>query len=205
MSPRISWMLLFTLAAAAAMFAWLSHSPTQKPPLAAKTQPAPVVLPSKAEAITAGVEEPRHYRPPPVTAAVRRKVDDFIRRYKDTPPAELRKNEEVRAMMEGFMEGLNTPEFQRKFEERIAAIKAAKGVEHGTLNIESENLKDPEGRAWLEALFSEDPQRMEDYIFNKLDGAIFELAFDPTVEQTGNGVTVKGSEVPSPAAGKLPD
>jgi hypothetical protein len=66
-------------------------------------------------------------------------------------------------------------------------------------------LKDPEGRAWLEALFSEDPQRMEDYIFNKLDGAIFELAFDPTIEQAGNGVTVKGSEAPPPAAGKLPD
>jgi hypothetical protein len=127
MSTRISWMLLITLAAAAAMFAWLSHSPTQKPPMAAKTQAAPVVLPPNAQAITAGGAEPRHYRPPPVTAAVRRKVDDFIRRYKDTPPAELRKNEEVREMMAGCMEGLNTPEFQRKFEERIAAIKAAKG------------------------------------------------------------------------------
>ena len=205
MNTRVLSLLLFTLVSLAAMLFWfIQRAPVPKPPSVAKP-PLPVMAPPKENASIAEAVEPRHYRPPPVSAAVRRKVDDFIRRYKDVPPAELRKNEEVREMMAGFMEGLNTPEFQRKFDERIAAIKSAKGVEHGTLQIESENLTDPEGRAWLEALFSEDPQRMEDYIFNKIDGAIFELAFDPTMEKTESGVTVKPAAAPAPAENKQPD
>jgi hypothetical protein len=140
-----------------------------------------------------------------VTAAVRSKVDDFIRRYKDTSPEELARGEEFKGMMERFTQSLDTPEFQRRMEERIEAIKAAKGGKHGTLNISTEKFDSPEGRAWLEAIFSNDTERVEEFILNKLDGAIFELAFDPTLEQAGNGVTVKPSEAPAPAGNKLPD
>ncbi len=73
------------------------------------------------------------------------------------------------------------------------------------MTIGTGRLDAPESRAWLEAMFSEDTQQMEDFIMNKLDGAIFEFAFDPKMEQTGSGVTVKDSAPPAPAADKLPD
>ncbi len=58
---------------------------------------------------------------------MRRKVDDFIRRYKDMPPAEMARQEKFSALLERFSEQMDTPEFQRKMEERIEAIKAARG------------------------------------------------------------------------------
>jgi hypothetical protein len=195
-------LLLFTLVLVAAMYIWFNHrAPVPRTPSVVQRTPAPVISPPKVET----AEEPRHYWPKPVTAAVRRQVDDFIRRYKDTPPEELAQKEEFMGMMERFTQRMNTPEFERKVEERIEAIKAAKGGKHGTLNIATEKLDSPEGQSLLEAVFSEDTQRIEDFVMNKLDGAIFELAFDPTLEHTGNGVTVKPSDAPAPAGSKLPD
>jgi len=54
-------------------------------------------------------------------------------------------------------------------------------------------------------MFSQDSDLLQEYILNKLDGAIFEFAFDPTLENAGNGVTVQGAAPPAPAASKLPD
>lgn len=186
---------------------WFNQQPSGHKPVLEQARPnlAPFVKPSASTMDASSAEEPKHYRPPAVTAAVRRKVEDFIRRFKDMPPEELAKREEFMGMMKRFMQTLDTPEFERKMDERVAAIKAAKGVQHGTLNINSEKLDSPEGRALLEAIFSEDTGRMEEFILNKLDGAIFELAFDPSLEQTTSGVSMKSNVVPAPAADKLPD
>jgi len=97
------------------------------------------------------------------------------------------------------------PEFQREMEKRMDAIKTTRGQEHGMLTIGTGKLDEPESRAWLEAMFSDDADLLKEYILNKLDGAIFEFAFDPTLEDAGNGVKVQGAPPPAPAASKLPD
>ncbi len=148
-------------------------------------------------------QQPKHYRPRQVSEAVRRKVDAFIRRYKDAPPEEMMKSEEVTSMTQRFEHMMDTPGFQSEMLKRMDAIKAARGQEHGMLMIGSGKLDEPESRAWLEAMFSDDADLLQGYILNKLDGAIFEFAFDPTLENAGNGVTVQGA--PAPAANKLPD
>ncbi len=208
MSTRVLLLLLFTLVSLAAMYVWFGHrAPVQQPPSVAKAQPAPppVISPAKEDASSAEAAEPRHYRPKPVTAAVRREVDDFIRRYKDASPEELMKSGELAPLMKRFEQVMDTPGFQSEMEKRIAAITAARGKEHGTLTIGTGKLDEPESRAWLEAMFSDDADLLQEYILNKLDGAIFEFAFDPTLENAGNGVTVKGSAPPAPAENKLPD
>lgn len=189
---------------------WFNRQPTRaKPAEVAEKKPAPAPSAEPATSVNAALSEqpqPKHYRPKQVSEAVRRKVDAFISRYKDTSPEEMTKSEEMTSMMERFTQMLDVPAFQSEMEKRIEAIKAARGQEHGMLTIGSGKLGDPESRAWLEAMFSEDAELMQDYILNKLDGAIFEFAFDPTLENAGNGVMVKGAAPPpAPAAGKLPD
>jgi hypothetical protein len=203
MSIRTTLLFTITLAAALLLVLFINRAPTLMPPLGAKAPP--VISPPVAIASAASSNEPRHYCPRQVTADVRLKVDDFIRRYKDMSPEELAKQEEFSAMTERFIQQMETPEFQLKIEERIQAIKAAKGLQHGTLTLGAEKLDSPEFRAWLEAIFSDDPQRMENFIMNKLDGAIFDFAFDPKMEKTSDGVSVKSSTNPSPAADNLPD
>ena len=208
MSARVLLLLLFTLVPVAAMYVWFGHrAPLAKPRSVVKTTPAPalVVVPPRENPSGAEADEPRHYRPRQVSEAVRRKVDDFIRRYKDTSPEKLQKSGELAPFMERFEQVMDTPEFQSEMEKRIDAIKAARGQEHGSLNIGFGKLGDPESRAWLEAMFSNDSDLLQEYILNKLDGAIFEFAFDPTLENAGNGVTVQGAAPPAPAANKLPD
>jgi hypothetical protein len=208
MSTRVLLLLLFTLGSAAATYVWFGHrAPVPKPPPVAKAQlaPAAVISPTKEDASRTEVEEPRHYRPKPVTAAVRRKVDDFIRRFKDASPEELNKSGELAPFMERFGRMMETPEFLSEMEKRMDAIKAASGKEHGILTIGTGKLDEPESRAWLEAMFSDDEDLLQEYILNKLDGAIFEFAFDPTLENAGNGVKVQDAAPPPPAANKLPD
>ncbi|WP_461525350.1 hypothetical protein [Prosthecobacter sp.] len=140
-----------------------------------------------------------------MSAAVRRKVDDFIRRYKDASPEELMKSAEMVSLTKQFEERMEAPEFLSELEKRISAITAARGKEHGMLTISGGKLDEPEGRAWLEAMFSDDADLLQEYLLNKLDGAIFEFAFDPTLENAGNGVKVEGAPPPAPAANKMPD
>lgn len=184
---------------------WLNRQPTRVKPAAMADQAAPSKAVASAEPVDAVLsDEPKHYRPRQVSETVRRKVDAFIRRYKDAPPQEMTKSEEMTSMMERFTQMLDVPEFQSEMEKRMEAIKAARGQEHGTLNIGFGKLGDPESRAWLEAMFSDDVELVKQYILNKLDGAIFEFAFDPTLENAGNGVTVKDASRPPPSS-KLPD
>lgn len=203
---------LVLLLASGVFFAlvWLNWQPARPkaPVVAEKPVPAKPDAPSVASEETVSKEEakPKHYRPRQVSEAVRRKVDDFIRRYKDVPPEELNKSGELAPFMKRFEQLMNSPEFESEMAKRIEAIEAARGQKHGMLTIGTgKKLDDPESRAWLEAMFSDDAGLLQEYIFNKLDGAIFEFAFDPTLENAGNGVKVEGTPPPAPAANKLPD
>lgn len=190
---------------------WLNWQPARPKPSVVAEKPAPVkpAAPPEASTETVSKEEepqPKHYRPRQVSEAVRRKVDDFIRRYKDASPEELNKSMELAPLMKRFEQVMNTPEFLNEMEKRIEAIKAARGQGHGMLTIGTgKKLDEPESRAMLEAMFSDDADLLQEYLLNKLDGAIFEFAFDPTLENAGNGVKVQGAPPPAPPAGKLPD
>lgn len=202
---------LLLLLAAGLFFAlvWLNRQPTRSKPLGAAKRTVPVQATPPAASVPKvpleKVAQPRHYRPRQVSEAVRRKVDNFIRRYKDAPPDEMMKSEEVTSMTERFEHMMDTPEFQSEMLKRMDAIKAARGQEHGMLTIGTGKLDEPESRAWLEAMFSEDADLLQEYILNKLDGAIFEFAFDPTLENAGNGVKVQDVPAPAPTGNKLPD
>lgn len=189
----------------------LNWQPARPKPSVVAEKPVPVkaAAPPAASAETVPTEEDpqlKHYRPRQVSESVRRKVDDFIRRYKDVPPEELNKSGELAPFMKRFEEITNTPEFLSEMGKRIEAIEAARGKKHGMLTIGTgKKLDDPESRAWLEAMFSDDAELLQEYLLNKLDGAIFEFAFDPTLENAGNGVNVESAAPPPPAANKLPD
>lgn len=132
----------------------------------------------------------RHYRPTPVTRQVQLLVDDYIRRHKGMTKEQLQRSPELNKLMNRYINAMNTPEMQAKLEQRIAAIPPVKGAQQGTLRMDFEMLDDAHGRAWLEAAVSDDPQRIEDWILNTLDDAIFEFAFDPELERTSNGVSL---------------
>jgi hypothetical protein len=138
----------------------------------------------------AGADRP-HYRPAPVSLQVQQKVDDIIRRYRGVTKEELQGNAELRKFMGRFIDVMNTPGTQEKMNKRIVAMPPVKGAQGGTLRMDFDMLDDAHGRAWLEAAVSNDPQRIEDWILNTLDDAIFEFAFDPGMEKTSNGVSLK--------------
>ena len=204
---------LVLLLASGVFFAlvWLNWQPAGHKPPVVSEKPVAVkpAAPPAASAETVPKEEepqPKHYRPRQVSEAVRRKVDDFIRRYKDVPPEELNKGGELAPFMKRFEQLMDTPEFQSEMAKRMEAIEAARGQKHGMLTIGTgKKLDEPESRAWLEAMFSDDADLLQEYLLNKLDGAIFEFAFDPTLENAGNGVKVQGAPPSAPAANKLPD
>lgn len=201
---------LVLLLASGVFFAlvWLNWQPARPKPSVVAEKPVPVKAAAPPAATTPPEEEPqaKHYRPRQVSEAVRRKVDDFIRRYKDVAPEEAAKSQEMVLMMKRFEQLMDTPEFQSEMAKRIEAIEAARGQKHGMLTIGTgKKLDEPESRAWLEAMFSDDTELLQEYLLNKLDGAIFEFAFDPTLENAGNGVKVQGAPPPAPAANNLPD
>ena len=188
---------------------WLSQQPPgAKPAVAVAKTAAPAQSAAPVASVNSALSDEsqtKHYRPRQVSDAVRHQVDAFIRRYKDVPLNEVTKSEELDSIKKLVTQVLDSPEFQSEMKKRMEAIKAARGQEHGTLNIGFGKLGDPESRAMLEAVFSQDVELIQEYFLNKLDGAIFEFAFDPTLENAGNGVTVQGAAPPAPAANKLPD
>lgn len=132
----------------------------------------------------------RHYRPTRVTGQARQTVDAILRRHKGMTKQQLQRSAELNKLMNRFITVMNTPEMQAKLEQRIAAIPV-KGSQQGTLKMDFDTLDDARGTAWLEAAVSDDTQRIEDWILNTLDDAIFEFAFDPETERTSNGVSLQ--------------
>jgi serine/threonine protein kinase len=140
------------------------------------------------------------YRPPPLGPQARQTVTAILRRHQGMTKPQLQRSAELNKLMDRFIAVLGTPEMQRKIEERLAALPPARGAEQGTVKMDFDELDDAHGRAWLEAAVSEDPQRIEDWILNTLDGAIFEFAFDPSLERTSEGVSISPASSPQPPA-----
>lgn len=160
-----------------------------------RPQMAPAKPPVQVQQAAAG---PRHYRPAPVSAKTRQTVDAILKRHAGMSAAQLKKSKELNQLMDRFIAVLSAPEFQSRFEERIAALPA-KG-ERGMVTMNFNLLDDAKSRAWLEAAVSEDEELMQEWVLNTLDDAIFEFAFDPDLERTSNGVSV----LPKPAPVAVP-
>ncbi len=130
-----------------------------------------------------------HYRPAPVSNQTRQEVDAILRRHKGLTKEQLKKSAELNQLMDRFIAVISTPEIQAQVAQRIAAMPA-KG-RRGTLTMDFDMLHNATGRAWLEAVVENDPHRMQEWVLNTLDGAIFEFAFDPDLERTSNGVRLQ--------------
>ena len=156
--------------------------------------------------VSSGDESPKHYRPATLPESVRRKADAVAARHRGMSKAQLEQSAEMQQLGAQFSRHLESPEFQAKLKQAIEAMKAVKGIEHGTLSFDLHDLTSPNARAWLEAALSDDPQPAQDYVMNLLDGAVFEFAFDPSSDSSSGGVTVKGENAPPSTAGfRSPD
>lgn len=169
-------------------FAWPKSTAPLQPTAVAKA----VSIPKKTPNTPAKEQnaETKHYRPAPVSAQVQRTVDDIIRRHNGMTKEQLQRSPELNKLLDRFLAVMTTPDMEAKLEQRIAALPRSPGADQGMVRMDFNMLDDAHGRAWLEAAVSEDTQRMEDWLLNTLDGAIFEFAFDPSLDRTSEGVSI---------------
>lgn len=198
MSTTTKILLAATAAAVLSVPLALQQWPVKNP----RQQMAPAKPPVQVQQAAAGPPRPaagpRHYRPAPVSAKTRQTVDAILKRHAGMSAAQLKKSKELNQLMDRFIAVMSAPDFQSRFEERIAALPA-KG-ERGMVTMNFNLLDDAKSRAWLEAAVSEDEELMQEWVLNTLDDAIFEFAFDPDLERTSNGVSV----LPKPAPVAVP-
>lgn len=159
---------------------------------------------AKDEVAETGADR-RHYRPAPVSGQVRQTVEAILRRHQGMTKQQLQRSPELNQLMNRFINVINSPGMQAKLEQRIAAMPPVKGAQQGMLRMDFEMLDDAHGRAWLEAAVSDDPQRIQDWILNTLDDAIFEFAFDPDLERTSNGVSLQPTAPAKPGTSTDPN
>ena len=189
---RPSILILF---AAILAMAWVVlDQRRQQPPTGSVNEAGPVKpAPPVVTSVSSGDESPKHYRPATLPESVRRKADAVAARHRGMSKAQLEQSAEMQQLGAQFSKHLEPAEFQAKLKQAIEAMKAVKGIEHGTLSFDLHDLTSPNARVWLEAALSHDPQPAQDYVMNLLDGAVFEFAFDPSSESSSGGVIVRGT------------
>lgn len=180
----------------------MSTPPPKQQAAQAKSVP---ILKQTGSAKNDGDDQPRHYRPAPVTREVRVKADNLLRRVKNLSLKELQTDPELSQLLERFTSFINTPEMQEKTAQRQAAILRKQGSKPELMRMDDSLNDSPEGRAFVEALVSDEPERMEEYMLNKLDGAVFEFAFDPDLKRSSTGVSFQAPAKPKPKAKADPD
>jgi RNA polymerase sigma factor (sigma-70 family) len=146
---------------------------------------------------------PKHFRPGPVTEEVRLKVDALVQRCGNMSEQELMQDPEMQELMEDFIRligsaGASPPP---RLEQAFTDLMAAKGANLPDLEntsgppgiamnfLKPGALKEPLARSWIEASMSNDPKRVQDWVLNRLEGAIFEFAIDPGLDQSSEGVS----------------
>ncbi len=165
------------------MHPWTSkqsvHGPVQARPAAQKQT-------TETTSVDSGT---KHYRPPLAPIQIQRAVDDILRRLAGMSPEEKKHDAELNRLMDHFTTVISSPAVATQVTERITTLRAR--GKKGTVTMDYDMLENPTGRAWLEAVVSNDEQLMEAWVLNTLDGAIFEFAFDPSLERTSNGVILR--------------
>ncbi|QIF02460.1 sigma-70 family RNA polymerase sigma factor [Roseimicrobium sp. ORNL1] len=151
-------------------------------------------LRAKTKMAETNTGEPAHHLPPPVSDAVRREVEGFIQRHQGMSWEQMSHDVEFQELNKRFLRLVNTPETLSKIEGAAVAIATLKHEgRDGAIQLgpTAENLGSPVFTSWVEAVVSNDPERTRDWVLNRLDGAAFEFGFDPTLEQTSDGVRVQ--------------
>jgi RNA polymerase sigma factor (sigma-70 family) len=184
--------LLITGAIAAATLPLVLHHPANKSLATNAPKTASQATPENP-AVPQGTNQPKRYRPVTMPESVKRKADGVAARHRGMTKEQFEQSAEIKQLGERFFRHLESPEFQAKLKQAIEALKAVKGIEHGTLDFDLHDLTTPNARAWVESALSDDPQPAQDYVMNLLDGAVFEFAFDPSSDSSSGGVTVRGT------------
>ena len=161
--------------------------------VAATPSPATPSPPKQAVADADADTSPR-YRPPPVSDAVRLQVDGIIRRHKGMSREELGRSKELTELSQRFLQLVDTPDGMEKISKAAEAIVELKlPGRDGAIQLgpPMDNMEEPLFRSWAEAAVSNDPERAQDWIVNRMNGAMFEFSFDPSMERTSEGVSVQ--------------
>ncbi|WP_395750605.1 hypothetical protein [Prosthecobacter sp.] len=203
MQPRL--IIIFTLAAVLACV-WALFSAAQKrpaaEPMAAIVSTPPSLLPQTVAAEPAERSLDSRQQLPPVSAAVQAKVEALIRKYRGKVPKDVSQEPELAAVfanMGSLMERIS-PEDQRRIDKTLEATRAVIGSQHGSISFEMKDMDAPATRALLEAVISDDPSRLADYMIRSLDGANFEYAISPGLRQSSDGLILQKAEAPKTSA-----
>lgn len=176
--------------ASAGIAALIAVPQVLKRPQPQKTAPLTAHAQSPAAQATAKVDEPKRFRPAPVSAIDEQKVEAIIRRHKGMTKEQLSQSAELNQLLNRFIAVMENSETNTKIEDALELLQATKPGKNGMIRMDFQFLDDPHGRAWLEAAVSNDPQRIRDWVLNTLDGAVFEFALEPSLERTSGGVSV---------------
>jgi hypothetical protein len=205
---KTSKIALATLAVAAALTppllllhkAGVSPQPAQAVQPVKSSLPTPTASQPKKNKATNAAPPAHLYQPPPVSAEVSRKVDALIRHCRGMTREQLVQDEEINRLMEALARraDLNSPEMRSKMDEMVKNLQAVTGIQHGTVQMDLGEPDSPEFRALLEAIYSEDPQRAQDWFLQRVAGATFEFSVNPNLERTSDGVSLACAPSPHP-------
>jgi RNA polymerase sigma factor (sigma-70 family) len=173
-----------------------SSNAQSKPKAAPPTKATALLHTSQAQSKIANTKtgEPAHDRPSPVSDSVRREVEGFIQRHEGMSWEQMAHSAEFQELNKRFLRLVNTPETLRRIEGAAVTIATLKHEgRDGAIQLgpTAENLGSPVFTSWVEAVVSNDPERAQDWVLNRLHGAAFEFGFDPTLERTSDGVRVQ--------------
>lgn len=121
---------------------------------------------------------------------MQQKVDAFIAKHRNTPISELCQQKEFQEVFQVFEDF--EPENPARIDEVVRSIAVIKDAEdrHGSLNLSLDKLDSAQRRAFLEAVFSGEKERMNALFTDLIEAAIIEFALDPDLEKTTDGVIV---------------
>lgn len=195
-------LFLITSACAIVVASWLMFRPSSSSRTIAAPQsvaPPVVKLTPQPDHDPDEPDSPASHPLPPVSAAVRAKADSLIRQYRGHVPKDLTQAPELAAVfanMSSLMKRISA-EDQRRLEATVEATKNVIGSKHGSISFAMDDMDSPATRALLEAVISDEPRRLADYMIRVLDGANFEYAFDPDLTKTSDGVSIRKADKPA--------
>ena len=159
----------------------------------------------EAKTTPQAARETRRFRPVAASQDVRAKVEAIIRHCRGMSLAELKTDSEIKALGVQFVKLINEPRIKQRVDATIKLLKETQpdGARHGDLQMDFEKSDEPFndelGRAWLEAILSDNPDRVGDWVVNRLQGAAFEFALEPDMDRSSEGVHLgtQGNDKPT--------
>lgn len=205
--------------AAVAVLAGIPIIIQNQPPTLPSPKPLTVVPTSKAAGFTPAAKAQLQRKPveasrdqsgsAPVSDSVRQQADAFIRQMQNLSVEEFQQSLEFQRFTLNLMNLLSqmTLEMESRLLRKLeAGQKDVKTLTGGSGLFRLDSLEEPGTRGFIEAVISEEPERLADWVTKLVDGAVFELALDPSLEKTSDGVTIpKQEEARKNSGDEIPD